>query len=107
MFVFIVFAIMAFVVTWLVNILVSVLSGEKRQGNADVWAEVFSRMFLVSELAAIGRVLNQMGIAGWPRQAAVIGGVLCLLLVLGKSCGHDSHSVAPYTVVTNYPSQSP
>jgi hypothetical protein len=85
------FVIAAFLVAWVVNGLVGLLSGEKPRDTASLWLDVFLRMVAVLELGVIGRVLNYCGLVGWPRKLILFLGLLCVLLFLARAC-HDSHT---------------
>jgi len=61
MLVFVVFGLVALVVAWVIGTLASILSGDRREDTAGLWIEIFSRLFLVSELGEVVRVLNQLG----------------------------------------------
>lgn len=84
------FGLAAFLVAWTVNAVVGLLSGEKPGNTGSLWLEVFLRMFGVLELGFIGRILNYVGLTGWPRKAVYYVGVLCVLLFFVRGC-HDKH----------------
>ena len=94
------FAVAAFLVAWVVNGLVGLMSGERPRDTGSLWADVFLRIFMVLELGVIGRVLNYWGLSGLPRKFVFFIGLLCVLLFLVRGC-HDSHSDHVYT----YPAQ--
>jgi hypothetical protein len=87
------FGLAAFLVAWAVNGLVAMMGGENPRDTGKVGAEVFLRLFAVLELGVIGRVLNYVGIAGWPRKLLLFVGLLCVLAFLVRAF-HDSHSHA-------------
>jgi hypothetical protein len=101
------FALAALVVAWGVSALVSVLSGEKKQATTSLWAEILSRVFLVSELGLIGRALNYFGLTGWARKLVVFLGILCILLFFVSSCHKHENADSVYLSVTNFPTRSP
>lgn len=100
-------ALAALLVAWVVNILVGVLSGEKPQSTSSLWAEVFSRILMVSELGLIGRVLNYCGLTGLPRKAVLFLGVLCLLLFMVRARRHHDNANSTMIFTTNYPAKTP
>jgi len=95
------FAVAAFLVAWVVNGLVGLLSGERPRDTGSLWLDIFLRIFMVLELGVIGRVLNYCGFSGWPRKLVFFVGLLCVLLFLARAC-HDSHPDHTYT----FPAQS-
>jgi hypothetical protein len=97
-----VFAVAAFLVAWVVNGLVGLLSGERPRDTGRLWLDIFLRFFAILELGFIGRMLSYLGFQGWPRKVVLFIGLLCILLFLLKAC-HHSHSDNVYT----YPVQSP
>src|SRR5207244_5935139 len=76
------FGVAAFLVAWIVNALVGLLSGERPRDTASLWFDIFFRFFAILELGLIGRVLSYLGLTGWPRKAMVFVGMLCILLFL-------------------------
>src|SRR6266568_9192510 len=76
------FAVAAFLVAWVVNGLVGLLSGERPRDTGSLWLDIFLRIFMVLELGVIGRVLNYCGFSGWPRKLVFFVGLLCVLLFL-------------------------
>jgi hypothetical protein len=101
------FAVAAFLVAWIVNGLVGVLSGEKPRDTASLWGDIFSRLFMVLELGAIGRVLNYCGISGRPRKFVFFVGLLCVLLFLMRARRHThSDHTHTYWYTNTYPTQS-
>jgi hypothetical protein len=96
------FGFAAFLVAWVVNGLVGMMSGEKPGDTGRLWLDIFLRMFGILELGVIGRVLNEFGLKGWSRKAVLFVGLLCLLLFLVRSCD-DTHTDTIYT----YPTQAP
>ncbi len=84
------FVVAAFLVAWLVNGLVGVMSGENPRDTGRLGAETFLRLFAVFELGAIGRMLNYLGLTGWPRKLVLFAGLLCLLAFLVRSCHNAS-----------------
>ena len=84
------FAGAAFLVAWVVNCLISSWSGEK-QDTGRLWLDIFLRFFAVLELGFIGRMLNYIGIQGWPRKLVIFIGLLCVLLFSLKAC-HQTHT---------------
>ena len=95
-------AVVAFLVAWVVNGLVGLLSGERPQDTGRLWLDVFMRMFAVLELGVIGRILNYVGLDGLPRKIVFFVGLLCLLLFLVGACHHEDAGQT-YT----YPVHSP
>lgn len=96
------FGLAAFLVAWVVNGLVGMMSGEKPGDTGRLWLDIFLRMFGILELGVIGRALNYLGLKGWPRKFVLFVGLLCLLLFLVRSC-HDTRTDNIYT----YPTQTP
>jgi hypothetical protein len=84
------FGVAAFLVAWVVNSLVGLLSGERPRDTASLWFDIFFRFFAVLELGLIGRVLSYLGLTGWPRKAMMFIGMLCILLFLVRAC-HNAH----------------
>jgi hypothetical protein len=72
----------AWCVAHIVNALVGMLSGEKPQDTGRLWLDVFLRLFVVGQLSFAGRMLNYVGIDGWPRRLLYIAGVICILVFL-------------------------
>jgi len=75
-------ALAAWFVACFVNALVGMLSGEKPQDTGRLWLDVFLRLFVVGQLSFAGRMLNYVGIDGWPRRLLYIAGVICILVFL-------------------------
>lgn len=82
------FGVAAFLVAWIVNALVGLLSGERPRDTASLWFDIFFRFFAILELGLVGRVLSYLGLTGWPRKAMVFVGTLCILLFLIRACRH-------------------
>jgi hypothetical protein len=80
------FGVAAFLVAWVANALVGLLSGERPRDTASLWFDIFFRFFVILELGWIGRVLSYMGITGWPRKAILFIGLICVLLFLAGEC---------------------
>jgi len=97
-----VFAVAAFLVAWVVNSLVGLLSGERPRDTGSLWLDIFLRFFAILELGFIGRMLSYVGFQGWPRKLVLFIGLLCVLLFLLRACDH-SHADNVY----KYPVQSP
>jgi len=85
------FGLAAFLVAWVVNGLVGMMSGENPGDTGRLGAEIFLRLFAVLELEVIGRVLNYLGLTGWPRKLVLFVGLLCVLIFLVRAC-HDAHT---------------
>src|SRR5262245_31003370 len=101
------FAVAAFLVAWIVNGLVGLLSGEGPRDTVSQWADIFSRLFMVLELGVIGRVLNYCGLSGWPRKFVFFVGLLCVLLFLMRARHHThSYPTHAYPYTNTYPIQS-
>ena len=79
------FAVAAFLVAWVVNGLVGLLSGERPRDTGRLWLDIFLRLFGVLELGFIGRILNYVGLGGLLRKVLLFIGLLCLLLFLVRS----------------------
>ena len=93
------FAVAAFLVAWVVNGLVGLLSGEWPGDTGRLWLDTFLGMFGILELGWIGRILNYVGLRGLPRKLVLFVGLLCLLLFLARGCHHDETGhVYPYPV---------
>lgn len=94
----------AFLVAWVVNGFVGLLSGERPQDTGRLWADIFLRFFTILELGFIGRMLSYVGFKGWRRKSVLFIGLLCTLLFLLRACHHDhaDHTDHIYT----YPVQS-
>jgi hypothetical protein len=101
-------AVAAFLVAWVVNGLVGLLSGERPGGTGNLWLDIFLRFFAVLELGLIGRLLNYIGIQGLPRKVVFFVGLLCVLVFLVRACHHE-HDEHVYRDehVYHYPAQSP
>jgi hypothetical protein len=100
------FGLAAFLVAWVVNGLVGMMSGEKPGDTGRLWLDVFLRMFGVLELGLIGRVLNYIGLKGRPRKVCLFVGLLCLLLFLVKGRHEDTHA-RQIEHVRSYPTRAP
>src|SRR2546427_4407247 len=90
------FGVAAFLVAWVVNALVGLLSGERPRDTASLWFDIFFRFFAILELGLIGRVLSYLGLTGWPRKAVFFIGMVCVLLFLVRAC-HETHDTHTYT----------
>jgi hypothetical protein len=99
------FAVAAFLVAWVTNGVVGLLSGERPRDTGRLWLDTFLRIFAVLELGWIGRILNYVGLCGLPRKLVLFTGLLCLLLFLVRACRHDHHDDTRY--IWSYPVQSP
>jgi len=80
------FGVAAFLIAWVVNGLVGMMSGEHPRDTGRLGAEIFLRLFGVLELGVIGRTLNYYGLTGWPRKLVLFAGLLCLLAFLARAC---------------------
>ena len=96
-----IFGLGTFLVAWVVNGLVGILSGEKPRDTGRLWVDIFLRLFVVLELGLIGRALNYVGLKGRFRKIFLFVGLLCVLLFLVRGCRH-AHADRTYI----YPSQS-
>jgi hypothetical protein len=85
------FGLAAFLVAWVVNGLVEMMSGENPGATSRLGAEIFLRLFAILELGVIGRMLNYLGLTGWPRKLVLFVGLLCVLLFLARAC-RDAHT---------------
>jgi predicted branched-subunit amino acid permease len=85
------FGLAAFLVAWVVNGLVGMMSGENPRDTGRLGLEVFLRLFAILELGVIGRMLSYVGLVGRPRKVVLFVGLLCVLAFLVRAC-HDSHS---------------
>lgn len=96
------FAIAAFLVAWVVNGLVGMMSGENPRDTGRLGSEVFLRLFAVLEFGFVGRILNYVGLTGWPRKFVLFVGLLCVLSFLVRAC-HNADDVRYHNVysVTN------
>ena len=81
------FALAAFLIAWLVNALVEMMSGENPRDTGGLGTEVFLRLFAILELGVVGRLLSYLGFTGWPRKLMLFIGILCVLLFLVR-IGH-------------------
>jgi hypothetical protein len=81
----------AFLVAWITNVLVGLLSGENPRDTGRLWADIFLRLSTGLELGFIGRLLNYFGLPGWRRKLVLFLGLLCVLLFLARAC-QDTHS---------------
>ncbi len=89
-----VFGVAAFLMAWVVNGIIGLLSGEKPRDTGRLWVDIFLRLFAILELGFIGRILNYVGLAGLPRKVVLFIGLLCVLLFLLRACHHD-HTQQP------------
>jgi len=87
------FGVAAFLVAWVVNALVGLLSGERPRDTASLWFDIFFSFFVILELGVIGRVLSYLGLTGWP---VFFIGMVCVLLFLVRAC-HETHDTHTYT----------
>jgi hypothetical protein len=88
------FGVAAFLVAWIVNSLVGLLSGERPRDTASLWFDIFFRFFSILELGLVGRLLSYLGLTGWPRKAVFFIGTDCLLLFLVRACHNTQESHA-------------
>ena len=86
----------AFLVAWVVNGLVGLLSGEKPRDTGSLVVDVFLRMMVVLELGWFGRILNYCGFTGRTRKLAFFLGLLCVFVFLLRGC-HHGHAGHVYT----------
>ncbi|HUR45459.1 MAG TPA: hypothetical protein VMZ27_06210 [Candidatus Saccharimonadales bacterium] len=94
-----VFALAAFLVAWIVNGLVGILSGERPRDTGSLWLDTFLKFFTFLELGIFGRILNYCGFDRLPRKIILFIGLLCVLLFLLKACHHrHPPQVNPYPV---------
>ena len=98
---FAILAVTAFLVAWVTNGLVGLLSGERPRDTGSLWLDTFLRMFAVLELGWIGRILNHVGLQGLPRKLVLFVGLLCVLMFLARACHHDHADQ-----IRSYPVQS-
>ena len=84
--------VVAFVVAWIANGLVGMLSGEKPRDTGSLWVDTVLRFFTVLELGLIGHLLNRIGFNTLPRKALLLVGTLCVLLFLIGDCRSDKNS---------------
>jgi hypothetical protein len=92
-------AVVSFLVAWVVNGLVGILSGERPRDTGSLWFDTFLRFFAVLELGLIGRLLNYFGFDKLPRKIILFIGLLCALLFLLRSCHHrHSEQICTYPV---------
>ena len=96
------FAVAAFLVAWVANGLVGLLSGERPRDTGSLWLDTFLRIFAVLELGWIGRILNHVGIAALPRKIVLFIGLLCVLLFLMRARHSDDSRH-----IRSSPAQSP
>ena len=84
----------AFLVAWIVNGLVGMMSGENPRDTGRLGVEVFLRLFTILELGFIGRALNYLGLTGWLRKLVLFIGLLCVLVFLVRACSsvHTHHT---------------
>ena len=93
------FGVAAFLIAWVVNGVIGLLSGERPRDTGSLWLDTFLRIFAVLEIGWLGRVLNYIGLRGTPRKIVLFIGLLGLLLFLVKACRHDdSHYIRSYPV---------
>src|SRR3954470_17039483 len=90
-------AVVSFLVAWVVDGLVGILSGERPRDTGSLWFDTFLRFFAVLELGLIGRLLNYFGFDKLPRKIILFIGLLCALLFLLRTC-HHRHSEQIYTI---------
>ena len=84
-----VFAILAFLIAWIVNGIIGILSGERPQDTGSLWIDVFCKLLAVFELGFLGRLLNNFGFQGIPRKLILLLGLLCLLAILLRTIKPD------------------
>jgi hypothetical protein len=92
------FALAAFLVAWVANGAVGIITGEKPQDTSSLWFETFLRIFTVLELGWIGRLLNYVGLRGVPRKIVLFLGLFCVLVFLLRDC-RSTHSLAPVQTI--------
>ena len=81
-------AITAFLIAWIVNGLVGLMTGERPRDTYGLWFDTFLKFFAILELGLIGRILNNVGFERLSRKAVLFIGLLCALLFLLKACRH-------------------
>jgi hypothetical protein len=91
-----IFAVGAFLVAWVVNGFVGLLSGERPRDTGRLWLDIFLRFFAILELGFIGRILTYVGFQGWPRKLLLFVGLICVLWFLLRA-GHHSQPDHVYT----------
>jgi hypothetical protein len=77
-----IFAVVAFVVAWVVNSLIGLFSGERPGDTGSLWLDIFLRFFAILELGFIGRMLGYVGLNGRWRKWVLLIGLACLILFL-------------------------
>src|SRR5260370_40276136 len=92
-----VFAVAAFLVAWVANGLVGLLSGERPRDTGRLWLDIFLRFFAILELGFIGRMLSYVGFQGWARKLVLFVGLLCFLLFLLRAGRHTQADDHAYT----------
>ena len=51
---------------WVVNAIVNVLSGEKRNDTGSLWIDIVLRIFAARDFGITARILNYLARQGWP-----------------------------------------
>lgn len=95
-------AVIAFLIAWVANGLVGLLSGERPRDTGSLWLDTLIKIFAFLELGWIGRILNYAGLDGLPRKVVLFIGMLCVLMFLARSCHEDRPDS-----IRSYPVKSP
>lgn len=99
------FAVASFLVAWIANGIVGLLSGEHPRDTGRLWLDTFLGVLAILELGWIGRILSGAGLHGLTRKWVLFLGLLCVLLFLARSCRHAHEDDKSY--IRSYPVQSP
>jgi hypothetical protein len=83
---FVLFCLAALLVAWVVNMLVNVLSGEKRDDTGSLWSDILLRLYAVKEFGIVARILNYTATHAWPLKVLYAMGVIGILALLVRVC---------------------
>jgi len=89
----------AFLVAWVANGVVGLLSGERPRDTGRLWFDIFLRFFAILELGFVGRMLSYVGFQGRSRKFVLFIGLLCILVFCLRACDHrQAHDFRAYPV---------
>jgi len=84
--IFLLFCLAALLVAWVVNAIVNVLSGEKRNDTGSLWIDIVLRIFAARDFGIIARILNFLARQGWPLKLLYAMGAIAVVAFLVRGC---------------------
>ena len=84
--IFLLFCLAALLVAWVVNAIVNVLSGEKRNDTGSLWIDIVLRIFAARDFGITARILNYLARQGWPLKLLYAMGAIALVAFFVHGC---------------------